>query len=118
GIVRGMVTTGGRPLSGVTVALIDVVTGQVHRATSEASGSFEARVSPGEYVVTTEGRAGLSVGQAPGIIPVTAGQTSSTRIDLVAVNLPLAQDPAPTAPGPVTAVPEAAAPPPAGTAPA
>jgi hypothetical protein len=97
GAVRGVVTTDGRPLSGVTVALIEVESGRVHRTTSEAGGAFEAKVSPGQYVVTTEGRAGLSVGQAPGIIPVSAGQTSSTRIDLVAVNLPQGQEP--TAPG-------------------
>jgi len=123
GIVRGVVTTAGRPLSGVTVALIDVETGQVHRATSEASGTFEARVAPGEYVVTTEGRAGLSVGQAPGIIPVSSGQTSSTRIELVLVNLPLAQEPTPPVPGepappaegPATALPESTAPSSAGT---
>ena len=100
GVVRGIVTTEGRPLSGVTVALIDVESGRVHRATSEATGAFEAKVAPGQYVVTTEGRAGLSVGQAPGIIPVSAGQTSSTRIELVAVNLPLTQEmPPPLPPG-------------------
>jgi hypothetical protein len=91
-VVRGVVTTDGRPLSGVAVALIEVESGRVHRTTSDAGGAFEAKVSPGQYVVTTEGRAGLSVGQAPGTIPVSAGQTSSTRIDIVAVNLPLAQE--------------------------
>jgi len=100
GVVRGIVTTEGRPLSGVTVALIDVESGRVHRTTSEATGAFEAKVAPGQYVVTTEGRAGLSVGQAPGIIPVSAGQTSSTRIELVAVSLPLSQEmPPPLPPG-------------------
>jgi hypothetical protein len=97
GVVRGVVTTSGRPLSGVTVALIDVDSGRVQRTTSEASGAFEARLSPGQYVVTTEGRAGLSVGQGPGIIPVSAGQTTQARIELVAVNLP--QEPPPSLPG-------------------
>jgi hypothetical protein len=94
------VTTEGRPLSGVTVALIDVESGQVHRTVSEPTGAFEAQVTPGQYVVTTEGRAGLSIGQGPGIIPVSAGQTASARIDLVAVNLPLGQEmPPPLPPG-------------------
>jgi hypothetical protein len=111
GVVRGVVTTEGRPLSGVTVALIEVESGRVHRTTSEASGTFEAQVAPGQYVVTTEGRAGLSIGQGPGIIPVSAGQTASTRLDLVAVNLPLAQEMPPPLPPGEGAPPPAEAPP-------
>ena len=111
GVVRGVVTTDGRPLSGVIVALIDVETGRVQRTTSEASGAFEAKVSPGQYVVTTEGRAGLSVGQAPGIIPVSAGQASTARIELVTVNLPLSQEVPP--PPPAEGVAPPVEPPPA-----
>jgi Carboxypeptidase regulatory-like domain len=112
-----MVTTEGRPLGGVTVALIEVETGQVHRAVSESTGTFEARLSPGQYVVTTEGRAGLSVGQAPGIIPVDAGQTSAARIDLVAMNLPAPQDlPAPAEQVPPASLPESTTQPAAETA--
>jgi hypothetical protein len=113
GVVRGVVTTSGRPLSGVTVALIDVDSGRVERTTSADTGAFEAKLAPGQYVVTTEGQAGLSVGQGPGIIPVSAGQTVQAHIELVAVNLPPAQEPPPlagAAPVPPAEAPPAALP--------
>lgn len=85
GLVRGIVTVEGRPLTGVGLALIDVLSGTIHRARSGAAGAFEARVAPGQYVVTTENGAGLVVASGPTVVPVSAGKVASARIDLVAL---------------------------------
>jgi hypothetical protein len=92
GRVQGVVTVGGRPLSGVALALVDVESGSIQRVTSVAAGVFSLQVPPGRYVVTTENQAGLAVGQAPALIPVVAGQVASTRIDLLALPVALAQE--------------------------
>jgi len=102
GAVEGVVTIEGRPVSGVTVVLVDVESGAQQRITSSASGAFKADVAPGKYVVTTESKAGLVVGQAPTLVPVSAGQVASARIDLLPLSMPIPQDPqaqAPPAPG-------------------
>jgi hypothetical protein len=85
GTILGTVTTGGRPLSGVGVAFIDLDTGAVVRATSDEKGAFEAMASPGQYAVTTESRAGLAVAKAPVRVAVVAGRPATAEIELVAV---------------------------------
>jgi hypothetical protein len=102
GAVEGVVTIEGRPVSGVTVVLVDIESGAQQRVTSTSAGAFKADLAPGRYVVTTESKAGLVVGQAPTLVPVSAGQVASARIDLLPLSLPVAQDPQaapPTAPG-------------------
>jgi Carboxypeptidase regulatory-like domain len=102
GAVEGVVTIEGRPVSGVTVVLVDVESGAQQRITSTAAGAFKADLAPGRYVVTTESKAGLVVGQAPTLVPVSAGQVASARIDLLPLSMPIPQDPQaapPTAPG-------------------
>lgn len=85
GVISGFVTLEGRGLSGVPVALIDITSGSVHRTKSGPSGAFEARVAPGQYIVTTETPTGLVVGRAPAVLAVTGGQVASTQIELLAV---------------------------------
>ena len=85
GTVQGTVTLAGRPLTGVEVALIDLQTGAIVRATSGKGGSFETRLAPGQYAVATENQAGLVVSKAPAYVPVVAGQVASARIDLLAL---------------------------------
>jgi hypothetical protein len=82
GVIQGAVKLEGRPLSGVTVAFIELQTGDVVRAVSGADGSFEAQAPPGEYAVTTESQAGLTVGQAPLRVTVTSGQVASADVEL------------------------------------
>jgi hypothetical protein len=97
GRIEGIVTVGGRPLSGVALALVDIESGSVQRITSASAGVFDAQVPPGRYVVTTENHAGLAVGQAPSVIPVSAGQIASARIDLVALPVGVLQETTPAA---------------------
>jgi hypothetical protein len=85
GTVQGAVTLSGRPVTGVEVALIDLQSGAVVRATSGKGGQFETKVAPGQYAVATETRAGLVVSRAPAYVPVVAGQVASARIDLLAL---------------------------------
>jgi outer membrane biosynthesis protein TonB len=106
GVVQGTVTLGGRPLQGVEIALVDLASGAVHRATSGPKGEFEARVAPGQYAVATENRAGLVVGRAPSYVPVVAGRVASARIDLLALPAAVLQDVPPQA-GPPQAQPPA-----------
>jgi hypothetical protein len=91
GRVQGVVTVGGRPLSGVALALVDIESGSVQRVTSTDAGIFTLQVPPGRYVVTTENRAGLAVDHAPAVIPVSAGQVASASIDLLPLPVALAQ---------------------------
>src|SRR5271169_5531502 len=110
GRVQGVVTVGGRPLSGVSLALVDIESGSVQRVVSAEAGVFSLQVPPGRYVITTENQAGLAVGQAPALIPVAAGQVASTRIDLLALPVAFPQEPPPTTPQ-TPANPDSAAPP-------
>ena len=104
GAVEGIVTIEGRPVSGVTVVLVDIESGAQQRVTSTSAGAFKADVPPGRYVVTTESKAGLVVGQAPTLVPVSAGQVASARIDLLPLSMPVAQDPQAAPPTPGTGV--------------
>jgi len=99
GTIQGSVSLDGRPLSGVTVAFIELESGDVVRATSGADGSFETPAQPGEYAVTTESQAGLTIGQAPVRVSVTPGGVASAPVELLAVASALPQDtPAPANP--------------------
>jgi hypothetical protein len=105
GTIQGVVRMEGRPLSGVTVAFIELQTGAVVRATSREDGAFSTDAPVGEYAVTTESRAGLAVGQAPVRVAVTEGRVAAADVELVAVASADVQEPpaegqesAPTAP--------------------
>ena len=92
GVIQGNVSLEGRPLSGVTVAFIELKTGEVVRAVSGDDGSFEAQAEAGEYAVTTESQAGLTVGQAPVKVEVTPGEVASADVQLLAVASALPQE--------------------------
>jgi hypothetical protein len=98
GTIQGVVRLEGRPLSGVTVAFIELQSGSVVRAVSSADGVFSTVAPAGEYAVTTESRAGLAVGQAPNKVAVAGGGVASADVELVAVASAVTQDPAVTAP--------------------
>lgn len=98
GTISGIVRLEGRPLSGVTVAFIELQSGAVVRAVSREDGGFEAAAPAGEYAVTTESQAGLAVGQAPVRVAVADGKVSSADVELVAVPSAVMQDPAIQAP--------------------
>jgi len=85
GVIEGVVRLGERPLSGVKLAFLDIGSGAVARTTSEDAGSFRAVVPAGEYVVATEGGAGLVVSQGPTVVSVTQGRVASAAITLLAV---------------------------------
>jgi hypothetical protein len=94
GTIQGVVRMEGRPLSGVTVAFIELQSGAVVRATSREDGAFTATAPVGEYAVTTESQAGLSVGQAPVRVAVAEGKAASADVELVAVASAVLQEPA------------------------
>ena len=98
GIIEGTVVLEGRPLSGVTVAFIELDSGDVVRAVSGEDGSFEAQAAAGEYAVTTESQAGLAVGRAPVRVAVTAGAVARAEVELLSVPSALPQQEAPQTP--------------------
>jgi len=98
GIIQGRVVLEGRPLSGVTVAFIELDSGDVVRAVSGEDGSFEAQAAAGEYAVTTESQAGLAVGRAPVRVAVTAGAVARAEVELLSVPSALPQQEAPQTP--------------------
>ena len=93
GTIQGVVRLEGRPLSGVTVAFIELQSGSVVRATSGGDGGFTATAPVGEYAVTTESQAGLTVGQAPVRVAVADGRVASADVELVAVASAVPQEP-------------------------
>lgn len=97
GVIHGKVSLEGRPVSGIELVLIEMQSGATYR-TSSRSGSFEARVAPGRYVVTTGSGSGLVIGRAPALLAVAAGQVASAQIDLVALAVPLTQEAPPMTP--------------------
>jgi hypothetical protein len=107
GVVRGSVTVGGKPLSGLRLALIDLDSGAVRRVTSAAEGRYQAQVAAGRYAVAPEGRVGLVVSRAPASVAVAAGRVAALDVDLLALPAAVAfrQEPAtqlpatPTEPG-------------------
>lgn len=102
GTVEGIVSLGGRPLAGFTLALVDLDSGSVFKAKTGTSGQYKVDVNPGEYTLTSQGAAGLSVGRGPLRLFVGAGQTAVADVDLVA--LPVAQEPPPPTPSSAPAV--------------
>ena len=104
GTIQGRVRLEGRPVSGVTVAFIELQSGSVVRAVSKSDGGFSTVAPTGEYAVTTESQAGLAVGQAPVRVAVADGRVASAEVELVAVASAMMQDPAagsaPQTPGP------------------
>jgi hypothetical protein len=99
GTIRGNVSLEGRPLSGVTVAFIELQSGDVVRAVSKGDGAFETKAPAGDYAVTTESQAGLTVGQAPLKVTVSDGQVATADVSLVAVASALPQETGAAAPG-------------------
>jgi hypothetical protein len=85
GTIQGVARLEGRPVSGVTVAFIELQTGAVVRATTRDDGSFSVAAPPGEYAMTTESQAGLTVDQAPARVAVVEGRAASADLALVAV---------------------------------
>ena len=85
GTIKGAVTVSSRPLRGVSLAFVDLASGNIYRATSEETGNFQARVPAGRYVLTTENGAGLAVGRAPSMIAVAAGQVATADVDLAPI---------------------------------
>ena len=94
GTIQGTVKLQGRPLSGVTVAFIELQSGSVVRAVSSADGGFSTVAPTGEYAVTTESQAGLAVGHAPVRVAVADGRVASADVELVSVASAMTQDPA------------------------
>ena len=112
GTIQGVVRLEGRPLSGVTVAFIELQSGSVVRATSGDDGGFTATAPAGEYAVTTESQAGLTVGQAPVRVAVADGRVASADVELVAVASAVPQEPPAEGQAPAPAPPaEGQAPP-------
>ena len=98
GTIKGAVTLSSRPISGVSLAFVDLASGNIYRATSEETGTFQARVPAGRYVLTTENGAGLAVGHAPSLIAVSAGQVATADVDLAPIpgaTMASAQEPPP-----------------------
>ena len=93
GTIEGSVTLSDRPLRGASLAFIDLSSGAVHRASTDAAGHFNASVPPGQYAVTTETGAGLVVDQGPANIVVGGGRTVVADIGLRAVPGAMIQDP-------------------------
>ena len=94
GTIEGSVTVADRPLRGATLAFIDLSSGEVHRASSDGAGHFNASVPAGQYAVTTESGAGLVVDRAPAAIVVGGGRTVVADIGLRAMPGAMSQDPA------------------------
>jgi hypothetical protein len=109
GTIQGTVKLQGQPLSGVTVAFIELQSGSVVRAVSSANGAFSTVAPTGEYAVTTESQAGLAVGHAPVKVAVADGHVASADVELVSVSSALPQDPAAAGAGAGTAAAAAGA---------
>jgi hypothetical protein len=98
GTINGSVTLAGRPLSGATLAFLEVGSGSVVRATSSHDGSLNVVLAAGRYVVATENQAGLVVARGPMVVSVAAGAVSSAVVELLALPAAMLQDaPAPEA---------------------
>jgi hypothetical protein len=85
------------------------------RARSREDGAFSAAAPAGEYAVTTESQAGLTVGQAPVRVAVADGRVASADVELVAVASALPQEPPAEGQAPATPPPAEGQAPPADT---
>jgi hypothetical protein len=102
GTISGSVTLSGRPLSGATLAFLEVGSGNVVRATSAADGSLNVSLAAGRYVVATENQAGLVVARGPMVVSVSAGEVAAAMVELLALPAAMLQD-APSAAEPTPA---------------
>ncbi len=84
GTVQGVVSVAGNPASGLGIALVELSAGRVVKLRSSDSGTFEAQVPPGEYLITSREIEGLGVVSAPTLLTVTQGQVTTARLDLAA----------------------------------
>jgi hypothetical protein len=105
GRVEGVVSIEGRPLAGISLALVNLQTGAVHNVKTGAAGAYQVQVAPGEYTISSAGQAGLAVGRGPIRLFVGAGQVAVADVEMVA--LPVGQEPPPQAPTSIDA-PQAA----------
>jgi len=85
GTVKGVVSMAGRGLEGLSLTLVNIETGKSFAVKSEADGSFTAFVPAGSYVVSSPGRAGVSIGRAPLSIDVVSGRVASANVELAAL---------------------------------
>ena len=92
GSISGSVTLSGRPLSGATLAFLEVGSGNVVRATSSYDGSLNVVLAAGRYVVATENQAGLVVARGPMVVSVAAGEVASAVVDLLALPAAVLQE--------------------------
>jgi hypothetical protein len=97
GTLNGIVTIDGRPVSGISLSLVDLSSGTIHKTQSGQGGAFEVQLTPGEYVITSGGQGGLAVGRGPTRVVVSAGQVATTSLELVALAVPR-QEPPPAPP--------------------
>jgi len=74
----------GRGLEGLSLTLVNVETGKSFAVKSAADGSFTALVPAGSYVVSSPGRAGISIARAPLSIEVVSGRVASANVELAA----------------------------------
>ncbi|MGH9886587.1 MAG: carboxypeptidase-like regulatory domain-containing protein [bacterium] len=95
GSISGSVTLAGRPLSGASLAFLEVGSGNVVRATSAADGSLNLTLAAGRYVVATENQAGLVVARGPMVVSVAAGEVAAAMVELLALPGAMLQDAAP-----------------------
>lgn len=98
--VAGTVTVAGRALSGIDLALVDLESGAVHRATSSAGGDWAAELPPGRYALAAEGASGLAVVRGPALLSLGAGQLA--RADLALAMVPLGSQETPATPAKLT----------------
>lgn len=82
GTVKGVVSMAGRGLEGLSLTLVNVETGKSFAVKSGADGSFSALVPTGSYVVSSPGRAGISIARAPLSIEVISGRVASANVEL------------------------------------
>jgi len=72
-------------MDGLVLTLVNVQTGKSFPVRTGADGSFEALVPAGSYVVSSPGRAGVSISRAPLSIEVATGRTASAAIEVAAM---------------------------------
>lgn len=84
GTVKGVVSLAGRGLEGLSLTFVNVETGRSFAVKSAADGSFTALVPAGSYVVSSPGRAGISIARAPLSIEVVSGRVASANVELAA----------------------------------
>ena len=82
GTVTGVVSVSGHRLEGLSVTLVNVETGRSYVVRSGADGSFSATLPLGSYVVSSPGRAGMSISRAPLSIDVVSGRVASANIEM------------------------------------